>query len=69
MGGVPADQQIKTLVYLSDGNMVLVLIQGDQELNKAKLQSLLGVATLRQASPDQWSAHPQALLSVLAHGD
>ncbi|MBI4533152.1 MAG: proline--tRNA ligase [Candidatus Melainabacteria bacterium] len=48
--GAPASQQIKTLVYSADGYLVLALLQGDQELNETKLQSVLGAAVLRQAS-------------------
>ena len=48
--GAPASQQIKTLVYSADGYLVLALVQGDQELNEAKLASVLGAANLRQAS-------------------
>lgn len=48
--GAPADQQIKTLVYVANGELALALVQGDQELNEAKLQSLLAAGTFRQAS-------------------
>lgn len=48
--GAPADQQIKTLVYVADGELTLALVQGDQELNEAKLQSLLAAGTFAQAS-------------------
>lgn len=47
--GFPAQSQIKTLVYVADGRIVLALLQGDQELNESKLQSTLGVALLRPA--------------------
>ncbi len=48
--GFPAHTQIKTLVYVADGRIVIALVQGDQELNEAKLQSILGAASLRQAT-------------------
>src|SRR5881628_2533880 len=34
---VPADCQIKTLVYLADSKPVLILLRGDDQLNEAKL--------------------------------
>jgi prolyl-tRNA synthetase len=43
-------RQIKSLVYIADGALTLVLVQGDQDVNEAKLQTLLAVATLRQAT-------------------
>lgn len=48
--GFPAHSQIKTLVFVADGRIVLALVQGDQELNESKLQSALGVSLLRQAT-------------------
>lgn len=48
--GAPADQQIKTLVYVANGELALALVQGDQELNEAKLQSMLAAGSFRQAS-------------------
>ncbi len=48
--GAAAVEQIKTLVYVADNNLVLALVQGDQELNEAKLNSTLKARTLRQAS-------------------
>lgn len=52
-GGASAGQQIKTLVFSVDNSLVLALVQGDQELNEAKLQSVLGAAALRQASESE----------------
>lgn len=63
--GVPANQQIKTLVYWADDYLVLALVQGDQELNETKLQSVLKAGSLRQASSidivDALGAHPGSL--------
>ncbi len=47
--GAPATEQIKTLIYIADGDAVIAIVQGDQEMNEAKLQSVLGAATLRPA--------------------
>jgi prolyl-tRNA synthetase len=51
--GAFAHNQIKTLVYMTDKGLALALVQGDQELNEAKLQSLLLTATLRQATDEE----------------
>ncbi len=64
-GGARAEQQIKTLVYVADENLILALVQGDQELNEAKLQTALGASTLRQATESEifeaMGAHPGSL--------
>jgi prolyl-tRNA synthetase len=39
---VPANRQIKTLVYIADSQPIVVLIRGDDQLNEAKLAGLLG---------------------------
>src|ERR1700751_1267957 len=49
----PADRQIKTLVYLLDGKLTLVLLRGDHTLNEQKLADATGAAELRAASPDE----------------
>src|SRR5205085_10687878 len=36
-GGAAADRQIKTLVYMLDDRLALVLMRGDHELNETKL--------------------------------
>jgi prolyl-tRNA synthetase len=48
--GALASEQIKTLVYMADDCLVLALVQGDQELNEAKLNSALKAKVLRQAA-------------------
>ena len=45
--------QIKTLVYVVDGQLTLVLLRGDHELLEQKLVDTLGVANLRPAAPDE----------------
>jgi prolyl-tRNA synthetase len=63
--GAPACRQIKTLVFSADGKLVIALVQGDQELNEAKLQSALQAKTLRQATEHEivsaLGAHPGSL--------
>src|SRR5665213_763719 len=35
--GIPASRQIKTLVYIAENKLILILLRGDQQLNEAKL--------------------------------
>ena len=49
-GGASAQQQLKTLIYSADGQLIIALVQGDQELNEAKLQAATKAATLKQAT-------------------
>jgi prolyl-tRNA synthetase len=49
----PADRQIKTLVYLLDGELTLVLMRGDHTLNEQKLADATGAAALRPAQPEE----------------
>jgi prolyl-tRNA synthetase len=51
--GVGARRQLKTLVYVADGNLVLAVVRGDQDLNEAKLQTATGAAEVRPARPDE----------------
>ncbi|HEY8493755.1 MAG TPA: proline--tRNA ligase [Myxococcota bacterium] len=52
-GGAPAERQIKTLVYLVDGETVLVLLRGDHALSEQKLADATGATRLRPASDDE----------------
>jgi prolyl-tRNA synthetase len=65
---VPADRQIKTLVFLADSKPVLILMRGDDQLNEAKLAGLLGTANFRPAEPEEilaaLGAHPGSLGAV-----
>ena len=47
------DRQIKTLVYMVDGRLTLVLLRGDHELVEQKLVDTLGVANLRPAHREE----------------
>jgi prolyl-tRNA synthetase len=49
----PADRQIKTLVYLLDGKLTLVLMRGDHALNEQKLADATGAVELRPAQPEE----------------
>ncbi|MGH7952335.1 MAG: proline--tRNA ligase [Limisphaerales bacterium] len=41
---VPAEKQIKTLVYIADGKPVIVLMRGDNQLNEKKFAGTIGAA-------------------------
>jgi prolyl-tRNA synthetase len=49
-GGAPAELQIKTLVYVLDGETRLVLLRGDHALAEQKLQDGTGAIELRPAA-------------------
>jgi prolyl-tRNA synthetase len=46
---VPANRQIKTLVYIADSKPVLVLIRGDDQLNENKFMAKIGASEARPA--------------------
>ncbi|HYE31322.1 MAG TPA: proline--tRNA ligase [Methylomirabilota bacterium] len=50
---VPASQQIKTLVFLVQSKVALVLVRGDDQVNEAKLTGTLGTAEFRPATPEE----------------
>ncbi len=57
---VPANRQIKTLVYMKadrasllDTKPVLILVRGDDQLNEAKLAGAIGTTVFRPATPDE----------------
>ena len=50
---VPANRQIKTLVYIADSKPVIILIRGDDQLNEAKLAGRLGTTVFRPATPEE----------------
>jgi prolyl-tRNA synthetase len=70
--GVPADRQIKTLVYMAESKPVLILLRGDDQLNEAKLAGALGTATFRPAEAEEifkaLGAHPGSLGGVGVSG-
>src|SRR5208283_390681 len=65
---VPANRQIKTLVYIADSKPVIILIRGDDQLNEAKLAGRLGTTVFRAATPEECvatlGAHPGSLGAV-----
>jgi prolyl-tRNA synthetase len=61
----PADQQLKTLVYVLDGNLTLVVVRGDHALEEQKLIDATGAREARPAAADEifavLGAHPGSL--------
>ncbi len=66
--GVPAQRQIKTLVYMVESQPILILLSGDDQLNEAKLAGALGTATFRPGETEEifssLGAHPGSLGAV-----
>ena len=65
---VPANRQLKTLVYMADSKAVLILVRGDDQLNEAKLAGAIGTTIFRPAEAqeifDALGAHPGSLGAV-----
>jgi prolyl-tRNA synthetase len=65
---VPANRQIKTLVYLVEGKLVILLVRGDDQLNEKKLAAKLGTTVYRPATAEEifaaMGAHPGSLGAV-----
>ncbi|TQS39514.1 proline--tRNA ligase [Cryptosporangium phraense] len=51
--GAPADRQIKTLIYVLDDELTLVLLRGDHGLVEQKLLDATGAREARPAHPDE----------------
>ena len=49
----PADRQIKTLVYVLDGDLTLVLVRGDHDLHEQKLQDATSAVEVRPAHAEE----------------
>ncbi len=65
---VAAEKQIKTLVYMADSKLVLLLVRGDDCLNESKLAVALGTGNFRPATAEEihaaLGAHPGSLGAV-----
>ena len=57
----PANRQIKTLVYVLDGKLTLVLMRGDHALNEQKLADATAAVEMRPAHPEEIQAALGAL--------
>jgi prolyl-tRNA synthetase family II len=51
--GLAADRQVKTLVYVVNGELALVLLRGDHQLGEQKLIDALGTPDVRPAHPEE----------------
>jgi prolyl-tRNA synthetase len=65
---VPANRQIKTLVFIADSQPVIMLVRGDDQLNETKLMARTGAVQARPATPEEifalLGAHPGSLGAV-----
>jgi len=52
-GGAVADRQIKTLVYVLDGEFALLLLRGDHALEEQKVQDGTGASEVRPAHEEE----------------
>jgi prolyl-tRNA synthetase len=59
--GLAADRQIKTLVQVINGQLTLVLLRGDHQLQDQKLIDAIGVTDIRPAQADEIRAALGAL--------
>ncbi len=59
--GLAADRQIKTLVQVMNGELTLVLLRGDHQLQDQKLVDATGVTDIRPAHPEEIRAALGAL--------
>jgi prolyl-tRNA synthetase len=50
---VPANRQIKTLVYIADSKPIIILIRGDDQLNETKFMARTGAVAARPATPEE----------------
>ncbi|MEQ8200185.1 MAG: proline--tRNA ligase [Syntrophomonadaceae bacterium] len=55
--GIPEKQQVKTLMYYADGEVVAVILRGDRDLNEIKLKNYLDCSQLFMA--DEHSVREQ----------
>jgi len=69
---VPAEAQIKTLVFIAEDKPVIALMRGDDEANEAKLAVAFGTAIFRPAEAGEihaaLGAHPGSLGAVGVDG-
>ncbi len=50
--GIPSNRQVKTLMYLADGELLAAVLRGDRELNEIKLKNALGCNQLFMADQE-----------------
>ena len=54
--GIQADRTLKAVFYAADGEVVVVAIRGDLDVNEIKLTNALGATELRLATPEEVNA-------------
>jgi len=55
--GLPETSQMKSLVMVADGKVVLVMVRGDHQLSETKFGSVTGATDIRQAHPEEIREH------------
>jgi prolyl-tRNA synthetase len=55
--GLPETSQMKSLVMVAGGELLLVLVRGDHSLSETKLAGVTGAAELRPAHPEEIREH------------
>ena len=50
---VPANRQIKTLIFIADSKPVIILMRGDDQLNETKFMAKTGAVAVRPATPEE----------------
>lgn len=55
MLGIPFEQVIKSLLFVADGEPVLILVRGDHEVNETKVKNVLGASVCELA--DEGTVH------------
>jgi prolyl-tRNA synthetase len=70
---IPASKIIKSLLYMADGQPVLVLVRGDHEVNEIKLKSVLSASEISLAAEEEtvkWlDTKPGSIGPVSIHKD
>jgi prolyl-tRNA synthetase len=55
--GLPETSQMKSLVMVADGKVVLVMVRGDHQLSETKFASVTGAKDIRPAHPEEIRQH------------
>ena len=63
---VPAEAQIKTLVFIAEDKPVIALMRGDDEANEAKLAVAFGTTIFRPAEAEEIQRHWARIRAALA---
>jgi len=55
--GLPETSQMKSLVMVADGKVVLVMVRGDHQLSETKFGGVIGATEIRSAHPEEIREH------------